>query len=146
MTIYFYSPREQPYGFFSNFSRHGFELDGFWWSTNEHYYQAQKFVETDQLWFEKILAVKTPQAAAKMGRSPSHPLPTNWELVKDSIMEKGVLQKFTTHPEIKQLLIATGSELIVEKSPRDYYWGGGKDGTGQNKLGEILMKVRDKFR
>lgn len=43
MTIYFYSAREKPYGCFSNFSRHGFELDGQWWITSEHYFQAQKF-------------------------------------------------------------------------------------------------------
>jgi hypothetical protein len=28
MPIYFYSAREKPYGCFSNFSPHGFELDG----------------------------------------------------------------------------------------------------------------------
>lgn len=39
MTIYFYSTREQPYGCFSNFSRHGFELDGAYYKTSEHYFQ-----------------------------------------------------------------------------------------------------------
>lgn len=146
MTIYFYGTREQPYGCFSNFSRHGFELDGLWWPTNEHYFQAQKFVTTDKLWFTKIREAKTPKEAAKMGRSRSHPLRTDWNDVKDGIMEKGVLQKFTTHAELKKLLIATGSELIVENSPIDYYWGCGQDGSGQNKLGQILMKVREKLR
>jgi hypothetical protein len=28
----------------------------------------------------------------------------------------------------------------------DYYWGCGKSGTGQNKLGKILMRVREQFR
>ncbi len=73
MTIYFYSTREKPYGCFSNFSRHGFELDGAWWATSEHYFQAQKFVDTDRAWFEKIREVKTPKEAAKMGRDRSHP-------------------------------------------------------------------------
>ncbi|MEO6893291.1 MAG: NADAR domain-containing protein, partial [Ktedonobacteraceae bacterium] len=31
---------------------------------------------------------------------------------------------------------------VVEKAPRDYYWGCGADGTGQNKLGQTLMTVR----
>jgi len=146
MTIYFYNTCEQPYGCFSNFSYHGFELDGFWWLTNEHYFQAQKFGETDPVWFTKIREIKTPKEAAKMGNSRSHPLRTDWNNVKDEIMEKGVLQKFTTHTEIGELLIATGSELIVENSPIDYYWGCGKDGSGQNKLGQIIMKVREKLR
>lgn len=34
---------------FSNFSAHGFELDGKWWPTSEHYFQAQKFVGTPHM-------------------------------------------------------------------------------------------------
>ncbi len=30
MTIFFYSPREKPYGCFSNFSAHGFLADETW--------------------------------------------------------------------------------------------------------------------
>lgn len=61
MTIYFYSTREE-YGCFSNFSPHGFELDGLYWSTSEHYFQAQKFVGTPHV--EKIRLVKTPKNGA----------------------------------------------------------------------------------
>ncbi|MEC4983481.1 MAG: NADAR family protein [Oscillatoria sp. PMC 1068.18] len=142
MTIYFYSSREQPYGCFSNFSRHGFELDGYWWITSEHYFQAQKFLNTDPAWFEKIRTAKTPKEAAQMGRSREHPLRDDWERVKDEIMHKAVRQKFTTHPELREILLATGDNLIVENAPGDYYWGCGKDGSGKNKLGEILMQVR----
>ena len=143
MTIYFYSSREKPYGCFSNFSRHGFELDGFWWVTSEHYFQAQKFVDTDRLWADKIREVKTPKDAAKMGRSRSHPLRSDWEEVKDEIMKQAVLQKFQTHGDIREVLLSTGEMLIVENSPIDYYWGCGKDGSGKNRLGEILMEVRE---
>jgi hypothetical protein len=37
MTIYFYGADEVPYGCFSNFSGHGFDLDGHRWPTSEHY-------------------------------------------------------------------------------------------------------------
>ncbi|MDJ1185442.1 NADAR family protein [Roseofilum casamattae] len=146
MTIYFYGTREQPYGCFSNFSRHGFELDGIWWPTSEHYFQAQKFVTTDLLWFEKIQTAKTPKEAAKMGRDRTHPLREDWELVKDEIMYRALLQKFATHEELQQLLLDTNDEAIVENSPIDYYWGCGKDGSGKNRLGEILMRVRETLR
>lgn len=33
MTVYFYGPRDK-YGGFSNFSPHGFELDGVYWLTS----------------------------------------------------------------------------------------------------------------
>jgi N-glycosidase YbiA len=146
MTIYFYSTREEPYGCFSNFSKHGFELDGLWWPTSEHYFQAQKFVTTDPLWFDKIREVKTPKEAAKMGRSREHPMGNDWEKVKDKIMENAVFCKFKTHGDLREILLSTGDNLIVENSPIDYYWGCGKDGSGKNKLGEILMIVREKLR
>jgi ribA/ribD-fused uncharacterized protein len=144
MTIYFYSTREEPYGCFSNFSAHGFELDGVYWSTSEHYFQAQKFVGTPHL--EEIRLVKTPKDAAKMGRDRQRPLRQDWEQVKDDIMRKAVLCKFETHADIQKVLLSTGDEELVENSPIDYYWGCGKDGSGKNKLGIILVEVREILR
>lgn len=146
MTIYFYIAGEEKYGCFSNFSKHGFSLEDNYWITSEHYFQAQKFIETDLKWFEKIRDVKTPKYAAKMGRSREHPLRQDWELVKDEIMYKAVLCKFQTNDDIREILLGTGNELIVEYAPRDYYWGSGADGSGKNKLGEILMKTREVLR
>ncbi|VEP15484.1 N-glycosidase Npun_R5314 [Hyella patelloides LEGE 07179] len=131
MTIYFYSAREQPYGCFSNFSAHGFELDSCWWYTSEHYFQAQKFISTNVDWFKKIQTVKAPKEAAKMGRSRKYPLRQDWEQVKDDIMYQAVLSKFQTHQDIQKILLDTGEQLIVENSPIDYYWGCGKDGSGK---------------
>ena len=144
MTIYFYSTREEPYGCFSNFSAHGFELDGAYWPTSEHYFQAQKFVGTPHV--EQIRQVKTPKDAAKMGRERKRPLRQDWEEVKDDIMRKAVLCKFETHANIREVLLSTGDEELVENSPIDYYWGCGKDGSGKNKLGLILMEVREILR
>jgi hypothetical protein len=146
MPIYFYSDREEPYGCFSNFSRHGFELDGTWWTTSEHYFQAQKFIATDPVWAEKIRQAKAPKDAANMGRDRKHPLRADWELVKDDVMRKAVLRKFETHAGIRDLLLATGDALLVENAPNDYYWGCGKDGSGKNMLGQILVEVRQQLR
>lgn len=143
MTIYFYSTLGD-YGCFSNFSDHGFELDGEYWSTTEHYFQAQKFATTPHV--EQIRQLKTPKEAAKMGRSRQLPLRKDWEEVKDDIMGKAVLRKFETHPEIREILLATGDREIVENAPGDYYWGCGKDGSGKNMLGQILMEVREILR
>jgi ribA/ribD-fused uncharacterized protein len=143
MTIYFYNTREQ-YGCFSNFSLHGFELDNLYWYTSEHYFQAQKFVGTVHL--EQIRLVKKPKDAARMGRERTRPLRQDWEQVKDDIMRQAVLQKFTTHAEIREILLSTGNEEIVENAPGDFYWGCGSDGSGKNMLGIILMEVREQLR
>ena len=140
MTIYFYSTRDK-YGCFSNFSPYGFELDSVYWSTSEHYFQAQKFAGTPHA--DQIRQVKTPKDAARMGRERSRPLRPDWEQVKDDIMRKAVLRKFETHADIREILLSTGNELIVENAPGDYYWGCGADGSGKNRLGQILMEVRE---
>jgi N-glycosidase YbiA len=139
MTIYFYTSRED-YGCFSNFSDHGFELDNLYWYTSEHYFQAQKFIGTPHL--EAIRLVKTPKDAAKMGREHKRPLRVDWETVKDDVMRKAVLAKFTTHTDIREILFSTANKEIVENAPNDYYWGCGADGSGKNMLGKILMEVR----
>ena len=146
MTIYFYKVNE-PYGCFSNFSPHPIQLDGLSWPTVEHYYQAQKFVGTKD---EKLIFVirdaQTPMEAAAIGRAPNCTVSPDWEQRKLQVMWQGVLKKFLTHTDIQAILLNTGEELIVENSDRDYFWGCGRDQTGENKLGKMLMKVRQEIR
>ncbi len=144
MAIYFYSSREKPYGCFSNFSVHGFTLDGFWWPTSEHYFQAQKFVGTPHT--DQIRQVKLPKDAARLGRQRTRPLRSDWEQAKDDVMRKAVLCKFETHADIREILLSTGNQALVENAPEDYYWGCGQDGSGKNRLGEILVEVREALR
>jgi ribA/ribD-fused uncharacterized protein len=81
-----------------------------------------------------------------MGRSRARPVRPDWEIVKDDVMRQAVLKKFASHPDIKQILLDTGDEDIVEAAPNDRYWGSGANGTGLNRLGEILMQVRSQLR
>lgn len=143
MTIYFYSRTDQ-YGDFCNYSSHGFEIDGRYWPTVEHYFQAQKFAGT--VYEETIRCARTPGDAKGGGRNKSIPLRADWESVKDEIMYRAVLRKFETHEDIRHRLLQTGDEELVESAPGDYYWGCGADGTGQNKLGKIIMAVRAQLR
>lgn len=57
-------------------------------------------------------------------------------------MRRAVLRKFETHADIRKVLLDTGTEELVENAPGDVYWGCGADGSGQNKLGRILMATR----
>ncbi|MBW4610204.1 MAG: NADAR family protein [Hassallia sp. WJT32-NPBG1] len=146
MTIYFYKVWE-PYGCFSNFSPHGIEIRGTYWSTVEHYYQAQKFVgSVDAVIIPSIYAAKTPEQAAALGRCSTRQLRCDWDAVKTQVMREAVLKKFLTHAEIRETLLTTGDNLLVENSPNDYFWGCGADKTGQNCLGKILMNVREEIR
>jgi len=143
MTIYFYSTREE-YGAFSNFSAHGFELDGKYWKTSEHYFQAMKFEGT--AYADKVREARSPKQAAELGRRRDFPLRKDWEKVKDDVMRQAVLKKFQTHDDIRELLLSTGDEELVEKTTGDYYWGCGTDGTGKNMLGKILVEIRTQLK
>jgi ribA/ribD-fused uncharacterized protein len=142
-VINFYSVSEV-YGEFSNFAPFPVTLRGKVWPTSEHYFQAQKFAGTEHA--EAIRKTRSPMIAARMGRDRKKPLRRDWEAVKDNIMREAVRAKFTQHPELSALLLATGDALLVEHTDNDAYWGDGGDGSGKNRLGQILMQVRDELR
>jgi ribA/ribD-fused uncharacterized protein len=139
MTVRFYNTKG-PYGCLSNFSRHGFQVDGLYWPTVEHYFQAQKFAGTEQA--RLIQQAPTPRQAKDLGHDRTIPLRSDWEDVKDEVMRQAVRSKFEKHGDARGVLLGTGNEEIIEDSPSDYYWGCGADGTGKNILGKILMEVR----
>jgi ribA/ribD-fused uncharacterized protein len=146
MAIYFYKA-DQPLGCFSNFSPHEVVIAGKKWPTVEHYYQAHKLLGTpDEGLMEEIRHLPTPEEAAAMGRDRARIVRVDWNQAKQKVMWCGVLTKFLTHKDIQAVLLNTGEELLVEDSPRDYYWGCGQDGTGRNELGKMLMRVRSYIR
>lgn len=122
-------------------------MQDIYWSTVEHYYQAQKFVGTsDAVIIPLIYNAETPELAAALGRDPTHQIRVDWEEVKTQVMREAVLKKFLTHTDIREILLTTGDNLIVENSPTDYFWGCGAEKTGHNHLGKVLMSVREEIR
>ena len=139
MTVYFYAQTD-PYAEFSNFAPFGVELDGLWWPTVEHYFQAQKF--SDSTYQKRIRRAIKPKDAKALGMTRTLPLRQDWEDVKVELMRRAVTCKFKTHPRLRDLLLSTGTEDIVENAPMDSFWGCGSDGQGLNMLGKILKQVR----
>jgi ribA/ribD-fused uncharacterized protein len=138
--IRFYSLRGA-YREFSNFSPHPIELRNRIWPTTEHYFQAQKFSGTEHE--EEIRLAKSPMIAARLGRARSKPLRADWEHVKEDIMREALRAKFTQHANLKELLLKTKKRILIEHTRNDRYWGDGGDGTGRNRLGILLMELRD---
>jgi len=135
-----------PWGVFCNFSRHVIKVEAhdciLTGRTNEHIFQAWKFLTTDPAWADEILKTAKPMNAAGMGRSREHTLRPDWEDIKDDVMRLCVVVKVMQHPDVKATLAATGNRHIAEHTQNDFYWGDGLDGTGKNMLGIILMEVR----
>lgn len=132
------------YGEFSNFAPYPIKLKGKQWPTSEHYFQAQKFAGTSQE--DKIRKATSPMKAAELGRTRKVRIRANWDHMKDNVMLEAVRAKFTQHQDLQELLLETKDALLVEHTENDAYWGDGGDGKGKNKLGKILMKVRDELK
>jgi hypothetical protein len=81
-----------------------------------------------------------PKEAKLIGRDIQ--LREDWHSVKDEIMYNIVKDKFLRNPDIRQRLLYTINDDLVEGNNwNDTYWGV-CNGIGQNKLGKILMRVR----
>ena len=128
----------------SSYSRHGFDLDGKYWPSVEHYFQAMKFEDPAQQ--ETVRHAKHPAKARRLGRSRFRKLRKNWSTLRRVIMTRAVYTKCRTHPEVAERLLSTRDSKLVESSQYDYFWGCGRDRRGHNTYGLVLMDVRNKLR
>lgn len=140
--IKFYSTQDE-YGEFSNFALYPIKLKKKNWPTSEHYFQAQKFLDTQ--YREKIRKATSPMLAARLGRTRKVRIRRDWERVRNSVMFDAIQAKFTQHAGLQQLLLSTDDRKLIEHTDADDYWGDGGGG-GSNMLGEILMQVRMQLR
>lgn len=141
MSIKFYLSTDE-FNEFSNFYRRDIFVDDETWSSIEHYYQAMK--SEYPIMQKTIRKAQTPGEAKRMGAAIR--LRSDWEEIKHNVMRKAVQAKFEQHPDLQALLLSTKNKELIEDSPKDYIWGCGKDGSGENWLGIILMETRDKLR
>lgn len=69
----------------------------------------------------------------------------DWDDVKVDVMEEIVYAKFTQNENLMHMLVLTEDMPLIEgNSWGDTFWGV-CDGVGENNLGKILMRVRDRL-
>lgn len=124
------------YHFLSNFYGIRVELGYVFYPSVENAFQAAKTF--DPMAREPFRHV-SPREAKRLGRAL--PLRPDWEDVKLNIMETLLWRKFV-NPDLRAALLETGDAVLVEGNTwGDKFWGV-CDGTGENHLGRLLMKVR----
>jgi N-glycosidase YbiA len=126
---------------FSNLAPYPIELEGKVWGSVEHYFQFKKYEKTDPQYARKIRNAATPKDAKKLSLQ-NDKYPPGWEEDSVNLLKVAVRKKFESYPQLKNLLLSTGDEELIEANPDDYFWGEGKDGSGKNMMGQILMEVR----
>ena len=143
--ILFYSRNDEWFEL-SNFYPQGFEEDGAYWPSIEHYFQAQKFAGPEMAEYrERIRQCGSPKHAKDLGRTTKYAIRRDWDSVRDEIMLYALRRKFA-HPKLRAVLLATENRELHENSPFDAYWGVGRDGGGVSRLGQLLMQVREEIR
>lgn len=128
------------YAFLSNFYPYRIRYGGYYFPSSENAYQAAKVPneKQDQEWVQHQL--NTPGQSKRLGKKL--PLRADWEQIKDQIMYNILLIKFS-NPHLGDMLLDTKDEELIEGNTwGDTYWGA-VDGVGQNKLGKILMNIRN---
>jgi ribA/ribD-fused uncharacterized protein len=173
--IRFYE-KGQAYYEFSNYYTHKtmrLVIGGKLYASSEHFFQAAKFdypgaCEASLKYAEEIRQANTPNIARELASQKRKggykwrtdlnvqidaaikdgvAIRSDWDAVKLDVMYEVVLKKFRQNPEtLGKLLLSTGQAALIEASPRDSFWGEGKDGTGSNHLGRILERVRERLR
>jgi len=127
------------YRFLSNFYPSAITMEGITYPTVEHYFQAMKTTSITQR--KEIAKASNPGSAKRLGRRIL--LRKDWELVKINFMIEGLLEKFTTHLELREKLLKTAPHQLIEGNTwGDKYWGICNN-EGQNVLGSMLMLIRN---
>jgi ribA/ribD-fused uncharacterized protein len=69
-----------------------------------------------------------------------------WDQIRVDLMRTVLYYKFTQNPHCQDILLGTDNRALYENSPYDAFWGVGKDQTGSNWLGRLLVELRDRLR
>ena len=113
--------------------------------TVEHYYQAMKFYASDKR-FDTILKLKNPDDARLLTKTPEYKINRrkDFDTNKFQIMEKGLWAKFIQNANAAELLKSTGNAILIKSCPMCYKCGFG-EGSGMNRIGNVLMQIRSEI-
>ena len=151
--ICFHNPDEE-YAYLSNWYLSVFEVDGVRFSSMEQYMMYQKAVTFhDETVADKIMRESDFAKIKQYGREVSNYDDVVWNGIRQIVVYRGLLAKFSQNEELKQRLKKTGDAILAECAVNDRVWATGismKDDRrfemnqwrGENLLGFALMQVR----
>jgi ribA/ribD-fused uncharacterized protein len=138
--IDFYNQHEDFYEF-TNFYPVELTIEGKTYPTSEHYFQAAKFLHTAPQVAEMIRLAPRPRGAFDIAHQYYQQERSDWMQVREQVMGYVLSVKFQ-NPYLREVLLLTGNYPLREHTVNDKYWGDGGDGSGQNRLGQLLEQTR----
>ena len=134
-----------------------FVIDDVEYNCAEQYMMASKArLFGDTAMAERILATNQAHEQKLMGSQVSGFISTVWNEHREVIVYDANWAKFSQNSGLAKRLLATGQAVLAEANPRDFIWGIGlaeEDPLalnplawpGENRLGKVLMRVRDRL-
>ena len=113
---------------------------------SEHYFQLMKSLGTPSHSEAKLAMARATNPHEVWGVGRAFELRSDWEEVKVDIMRVAVRAKFSQNASLRALLLSTGDCPLVQLKLDDEFWGAGRDGSGCNMLGRVLMDLRQELR
>lgn len=68
----------------------------------------------------------------------------DWPMLRERVLYRLLKQKFS-NPGLRQRLLATGTAELIHIDNEDRFWGQSVTGDGENRLGVLLMRLRDEY-
>jgi len=115
------------------------------YGSSEHIYQAMKSENREYQEYIRMLdePKKTKKEADRL-LGETYEMREDWDEVKVALMEEILYLKFTQNPDLGDRLLAIEGLIEEKNSWGDTFWGT-CEGVGENHLGRLLMKTRDKI-
>ncbi len=156
-AVYFHLP-EELHGFLSNWYPSRFVLDGMQFSSAEQYIMYRKcltFGDTESA--KKVLGTTDPAQHQAIAQKATGYHDKVWNGLRQVILMRALTAKFTQNEELRDALLRTGEDYLVECAHKDKVWACGEGlqdeerrdidkWSGKNILGFALMEVRNMLR
>lgn len=154
--ICFHNPDEES-GWLSNWYPSAFKIRDIMFSSMEQYMMHEKAIVFDDLdTTQKILAEDDVAKIKQYGRQVANYEEVVWNGVRQIVVYRGLLAKFSQNENLGRKLKETGAAILAECAVHDKIWGIGlsmhdanrfcmQKWKGQNLLGFALMQVREQI-
>ncbi|KAH9482265.1 N-glycosidase [Psilocybe cubensis] len=111
-----------------------------------HLHEAMKFTDTKPEIAEIIRNLPNIHDVYPTAQHYQEYMRNDWQHKCVEFMEEVVYLKTRQHPDLRALLMNTGYADIEYIDKNDSFWGTGPTNDGQNHLGKIMTRVRERLR
>ncbi|MBY0538548.1 NADAR family protein [Patescibacteria group bacterium] len=130
---------ETKWTYLSPFSAHEVVVDDIVYKTAEHAYQALRMKPEARA---EIIDSPSPLEAWRRAQTSKENNQIDESVDKLELMEKIFRAKLKQHKDVRDILESTATQELLKVYDTDYYWGTGADGSGENQMGKLWMKLR----